>query len=212
MATVEFPLDDIQRAALRAQGRLEERRRDLLDVLGTTILSESQLAYRTKARGGRGSDGITWKKLSPKTLEARVRRRAPARRIVRQRKKLAEKIRNTKGKGSGKKKEGLRKKRKDQLEKLQSLIQKEVNQHEIGVDTGLQRASASPGFRARDGRGGNTYEFGPDRITVGYNRKYSTFFDEARPLLPDPLPQAWQQELDQRTEEFMQRLLERDFG
>lgn len=69
-------------------------------------------------------------------------------------------------------------------------------QSAIGVDTGLQRASAQPAFVGPDGMGGNVFEIGTDEVTVGYGRVYSKYFDEARPLLPDGLPDEWLQELE----------------
>lgn len=67
---------------------------------------------------------------------------------------------------------------------------------QIGVDTGLQRASASPGFIGPDGKGGNLFTQDIKGVTVGFNRTYSKYFDEARPLLPGVMPRAWQQGLE----------------
>jgi hypothetical protein len=59
----------------------------------------------------------------------------------------------------------------------------------IGIDTGLQQASGSPGFNAPGG--GNIFEVAGDRVTVGYGREYSKYFDKTRKLFPDKLPLAW---------------------
>jgi len=71
-----------------------------------------------------------------------------------------------------------------------------VGRTQIGVDTGLLRASAQPGFAGSDGRGGNVFALTPDSVTVGYGRNYAKYFDAARPLMPDPLPADWQKRLE----------------
>lgn len=141
MATAKVQLSDGVRQIIDAQQRLDSDRPTVLQRIGVQLLSLSQLAYREKARGGTGSDGITWAKLSRKTIEARVRSRAPAKRIVSQRRDLAKQIKATKGKGSNAKRARLVQRRKDLAVKLQSLVDTEYSRHEIGVDTGLQRSS-----------------------------------------------------------------------
>lgn len=64
-----------------------------------------------------------------------------------------------------------------------------MNQSAIGINTGLQLASASPGFAASGG--GNILRLGRSSVTVGYGRSYSKYFDEVRPLLPSRLPETW---------------------
>lgn len=85
-------------------------------------------------------------------------------------------------------------------------------QSDIGVDTGLQRASASPGFTGPDGQGGNLFEQDEDSVTVGYNREYSGYFDEARPLLPDELPQEWQEHQDQIVTDWAEKIFKEGIG
>lgn len=87
-----------------------------------------------------------------------------------------------------------------------------VGAFEIGVDTGLQRASASPGFRGPDGKGGNAFDIGPGQVTVGYNRSYSPFFDRARPLIPDPIPAAWKQRVGQIARTWADGIIKRNLG
>lgn len=65
----------------------------------------------------------------------------------------------------------------------------------IGIDTGLQLSSASPGFSATGG--GNVFRLTNTSITVGYGRFYSVYFDEERPLLPDKLPAPWVKDLEE---------------
>lgn len=69
--------------------------------------------------------------------------------------------------------------------------------YEIGVDTGLQRASAGPGFTAPDGKGGNIQKQDDTSITVGYGRSYSDAFDKHRKLFPDVMPEKWVEELQE---------------
>lgn len=64
----------------------------------------------------------------------------------------------------------------------------------IGIDTGLQLNSASPGFSASGG--GNIFRLQSTSITVGFGRSYSAYFDEKRPLLPIDIPPEWQKELE----------------
>lgn len=61
----------------------------------------------------------------------------------------------------------------------------------IGINTGLQLASASPGFKSAGG--GNIFRLSNSSITVGYGRSYSKYFDEQRELLPSVLPSSWRQ-------------------
>lgn len=83
---------------------------------------------------------------------------------------------------------------------------------QIGVDTGLLRASAQPGFTGNDGRGGNVFESRGAEVTVGYGRNYARYFDAVRPLMPSRLPQTWQEELDARTETWANKIAKEVFG
>jgi len=69
-------------------------------------------------------------------------------------------------------------------------------QHQIGVNTGLQRASARPGFTGADGRGGNVQIKADDSIEVGFGRSYSRHFDKRRKLMPEVLPPKWLETLE----------------
>lgn len=60
----------------------------------------------------------------------------------------------------------------------------------IGIDTGLQLSSASPGFKD------NILSIEPAAVTVGYGRSYSKYFDDERPLLPSKLPPRWRDVCD----------------
>ena len=195
-AVVRFPADELTAQIRAVQGRLASDRRDLLTQLGVELLSLSQLAYREMARGGTGSDGITWKRLERTTIEQRVRSRAPAKRIVAQRRELARQIQRISGPGSSARKRPLIQRRRELARQLRAMVDREFANHEIGVDTGLQRASAGPGFQANDGQGGNIFDVTAGSVTVGYGREYSQRFDRDRQLMPAMLPAAWQQKLE----------------
>lgn len=69
--------------------------------------------------------------------------------------------------------------------------------HQIGVDTGLLRNSATPGYKGPDGKGGNVLDVSQHAVTVGFGRTYAEYFDRDRTLIPDPLPDDWMRELEQ---------------
>lgn len=75
----------------------------------------------------------------------------------------------------------------------------------IGIDTGLQLSSASPGFQA--GKGGNIFQIRGASVTVGYGREYSGYFDEQRPLLPAQLPDEWERELNELMVRWAEKLI-----
>lgn len=80
-----------------------------------------------------------------------------------------------------------------------------AGQNQIGVDTGLQLASASPGFSAPDPKGGisgNVFLETDFSITVGYNRSYSHWFDVERPIFPITMPRSWQDDLEAIAADF----------
>lgn len=154
-------LDQLQTACRRAGIDFQAQQRDVLEALGGRVLSFAMQDYRTKARGGTGSDGIKWAPLKESTERAKAR----------------------KGKRKASKSSSKRKGQKP-------AAKGPVPKSNIGIDTGLQQASGQPGFA------GNLFILGQTEVTVGYNRSYSKFFDEKRPLLPTALPEAWRPELD----------------
>lgn len=60
----------------------------------------------------------------------------------------------------------------------------------IGIDSGLQLASSSPGYPS------NVFKVSDKEVVVGYNREYSEHYDEKRPLMPEKLTPAWEAVLD----------------
>jgi len=77
----------------------------------------------------------------------------------------------------------------------------------IGIDTGLQFASGSPGFIGADAKGGNVFTKGPTSITVGYGRIYSKYFDAVRKLMPDVLPDNWRKAIDRVVAAWMKKIV-----
>lgn len=73
---------------------------------------------------------------------------------------------------------------------------------QIGVDTGLMRASGQPGAK------GSLVPNGEQSVTVGYSMEYATYFDEIRPLMPDKMPAAWQNALDDSAQRFINKYVE----
>lgn len=80
----------------------------------------------------------------------------------------------------------------------------------IGIDTGLQFASGSPGYAASGG--GNIFEVSLDSVKVGYGRSYSKYFDIKRKLVPDTLPASWQTLLNQIIEGWLQEIIDSTIG
>lgn len=81
----------------------------------------------------------------------------------------------------------------------------DVNGYEIGVDTGLQRAAATPAYKSNPNQ---IFEIVENSVTVGYGRNYSKFFDLRRKLFPDELPEAWLNDLEEIASDYMQRVAE----
>lgn len=73
--------------------------------------------------------------------------------------------------------------------------------YEVGRDTSLMFRSLAPGIGGHSGDADQIFEARPGEITVGTNRPYAARFHRgsqhqpARPLWPDPLPDAWMQKL-----------------
>lgn len=74
----------------------------------------------------------------------------------------------------------------------------------IGRDTGLQLASASPGFNATGG--GNIFDIQANSVTIGYGRHYSKYFDEERALLPSKLPPKWRESCEAIAARWLEKL------
>lgn len=75
-ATIYFPIEEIKRTLSLTQKRIEASKKELLDLIGVRLVSFAKQDYRTKSRGGIGTDGIQWAANSPSTI-ARKNARAP---------------------------------------------------------------------------------------------------------------------------------------
>lgn len=150
----------------KVKREIVRRRGELLNVLGVQLLSNTLLAYNDKARGLTGEDGIRWKPLDPKTIKAKQRRGRGRSRSRRSRRGSEGGLAGPTGSTSTM----------------------------IGVDTGLQRAAASPGYTGPDQVRNVDEQL--NEVTVGFNRSYSEYFDVDRPLMPNDLPRDWENELD----------------
>lgn len=144
--TLTVPTASIRRKLRKARAELLADRPTVLRTIGVAILSDSQQAYRTKSRGGVGSDGIRWSPLKPSTIAKKNRR--------------GKQNANRKTTKSGK------------ARPAGGIVA-------IGIDTGLQLASGSPGFNAAGG--GNILRITDRDVVIGYGRSYSRYFDEKRP-------------------------------
>lgn len=176
------------RVLQRAPGRriVAERKslaRQIRQLLGTR---PKRKKGGTRRRGGIGARAATRRRRI-----GQLRRRSPVRAIRRALRKMPKP-----GKGKTLKDQilKLRRRRLELLLKLENLVDRELAKHEIGVNTGLQRASASPGFK--DAAGGNVFNVAAGAVTIGFGRKYSVHFDAARPLLPETLPAPWQEKVE----------------
>lgn len=178
MAALIWNFDQVVRQVTLARDKLlaelRARNSEGAERVGISILRNVQEAYDVKARGGVGEDGILWRDLAPATIRARLNRAT---------KKFRNYTKATKRK------------------KLAALSL--GSGYEIGVDTGLQRSSGSPGFSdptwnqtPSDAFGHNTFVVDAGRVTIGYDRTYSAAFDAERKLLPENLPDPWRVEAE----------------
>lgn len=190
---MEGDFEGFRRRLKETQGELKRQKKKLLKQLGLQLLSNAELDYETKGRGGTGTDGIKWDPLAASTIAAKNRKGN------RQSGTAAKDAKRT---VKGAKRGGQTKKQKA----ARSFLSASAGT-QIGVDTGLQRASARPGFISEDGKGGNVLDVEEDAVTVGYGREYSEYFDEKRPLLPKDLPSDWEKDLDKTTEEWADEII-----
>lgn len=77
----------------------------------------------------------------------------------------------------------------------------------IGINTGLQLNSATPGFTAPGG--GNVFSVDQTGVVVGFGRHYSKFFDTKRALMPVKLPKAWREACEGIVKRWAEKILGR---
>lgn len=104
-----------------------------------------------------------------------------------------------------KSRKGVAKKQRNRKQTKSGKARPTGNATQIGIDTGLQFNSSSPGFAAAGG--GNVFRLTSTFVTVGFGRFYSEYFDEDRPLLPSVLPDMWREACEQIVERWAERLL-----
>lgn len=176
-----------------AKSRMEREQASLLQQIGVYILQEQKFSFESKSRGGGGADGKRWKSLADSTELKKARKSKGFRaKQVRARALL--------------KKLGLAstpEKRRGIMGKIQAARQ--VPKSQIGVDRGLLRNSATPGYAGPDGKGGNIFTVTGSRVTVGYGRSYADYFDAVRQLMPDDdnPPKAWVDGVDAIVQEWI---------
>ena len=200
---LRLQLPDFGQLPANAARRLAQQR-ELLTALGKLLLARVQEAYDVKADHGKGSDGITWPDVSRRTLEARVLRRGPARLLRDQIDRLNEQLRQlSNSKNQAARRTQIRRTIDQAQQRINALIEQEVASHQIGIDTGLQRAAKATDLDDNvwnrpdeDGRGQNVFAVTDTSVTVGYQRTYSQYFDAARTLIPETIPEAWLSALD----------------
>lgn len=73
-----------------------------------------------------------------------------------------------------------------------------VGNVQIGVDTGLQRASITPGYQGAD----KIFRVEEVTVLVGFGRSYSKYFDIKRKLLSEKMPLLWFEVLADMAKEF----------
>ena len=71
---VKFPIGEIKRKLKATAKKIERKQIELLEAVGVDLLSKAQQDYRTKSRGGTGTDGIQWKPLAASTIKAKGKR------------------------------------------------------------------------------------------------------------------------------------------
>ena len=173
-----------------------------MQVLGIKILSYVKVSYEQKGRGGTGLDGIKWEPLKPETIKRKNARANPVREV-------------TDAEGNKKKK---RKPKKQKETTKTGKKRPSANSNQIGVDFGLQRASASPGFLGPDPNPdnplgpdtGNVFEIKGVGVTVGFGRSYSEYFDDKRKLLPPIIPEDWMKACEELASEWLVKIIQRN--
>lgn len=204
---VQVPFDQIRARIEKAKSDVQVKQSEVVEALGVQALSLAQKDYRTLSRGGTASDGRRWKTLSPKTVARKLARgrgnRAQANRIAKAKKSLSliEKHQAKFGSLTA----GLEASSRRLMRTIgEATVLSQSTA--IGIDTGLQMASGSPGFHGPDGHGGNIFAAGLKSVTIGYGRIYSKYFDIARKLLPEVLPESWRQALDRVVQAWLQKI------
>lgn len=232
MATVHFPTAELTDAVDAVTAAIEQHRKDTFEILGVQLLQFIQLAYIDKSHGHLAEDGISWEPIQVATILGRLRKaghiethrhkfdqRQTYHKVVRTVKRNAElfaeleaagvEIRDKKGKRvSAAKRHRAGNVLHVDAETRKAKVTVSPGAYQIGIDTGLQFNSASPGFAGPDGKGGNVFLQDEISFTVGFGRNYSKYFDRHRKLIPEVLPEAWQEKLEELAAERSAKIIE----
>lgn len=185
MARVIFPVSEMVQQARQLQGRLEEDRRSLLNILGVQLLSLEKQNFEKKSRGGTGDEGVRWKPLKQATIEKKGRSGRPN---ERRKTTLSGKRRPTVG---------------------SSQIGVDTGLMRNSSSPGF-RGTKQVGKETR--QSANLFDIRASEVTVGYNSNYAKHFDAQRPLMPERVPRQWQETLDRRAQEWADRITKEVFG
>lgn len=105
----------------------------------------------------------------------------------------------------------VRDKKGSQKEALKKRITPGAGGYQIGVDTGLQIGTLQAGKKTKPGSTGPSLSYEPGAVVVAAATNYAEYFDKARPIIPDHLPEDWIKEFDELLEEFGSKAIETEF-
>lgn len=234
---VVFPTAEIEAALDAATVALHQQRKELLDVVGVQLLQFAKLAYEEKSHGKQGRDGITWDwitvgtlmgrlrkaghvKVKPKTINGKAVKSLTVSKTVKANQQLFTQLAKAGVRfrdKSGKVIKGSRNRTKAgttihaDSDTRSRKVKVAPGSYQIGINTGLQRNSATPGFVGPDGKGGNIKTVSDTVLTVGFGRSYSKYFDAKRKLFPDQLPEPWREELEELLSDAGGKIIEKAF-
>lgn len=170
-----------------------------VSTAGLQVLSFVWQDYRKKSNGGIDAAGVQWARPKDETIAARVRRRAPWRRLwatwlaIREEEQIWLKKKPKRGSAAARSKkralERIRRKRQTNRAQRQRLIEAELATAKIGVDRGLLIASLNPNASSPD----NVFEVKNLSVTIGSSMVYAKPFDVLRPIIPDGIINAQRQ-------------------
>lgn len=163
---------------------IKGRRRDLLKLLGTRLLSENRKDFQKKSTGGVGLDGIKWKPLAESTIARKSRRG----------KKNAK--RKTTAGGITRPTAG-------------AVIGVDTGLLRASSQPGFAKSETKDG---KTRRASNVFIVKPNEITIGYAREYADFFDSERKLFPERIPPGYAKALDETAQRFLDKITREVLG
>jgi phage gpG-like protein len=183
--------------------------RGLLLRLGVTALSLCKVRFETLSRGGT-YEGEKWAPLAPSTIAGRRRpkgvpTRYQARRGVAEAALKLQKARR----GSKAQQKALKAYERSKKKAAQAFAPLQIL-----VDTGVLRASLSPGLEGPSGDANQVFKLESGAVIVGTKLFYARFHQygtrrmPARPPLPEKFPPAWHQPLGEAARTGVVRAIE----